>query len=480
MKLSNSYIIIFSILISLILTNCKVPKTVQQPALKKIPETFNKEKDTSNSAYVNWKLYFTNRTLTELIDTALGGNLDLLMSLQKIEIARSNVKYSKGLALPYVWGNVSVGQRRFGKYTMDAVGNYDVQFSPHISKDEIIPEHLPDHYLGLQTSWEADIWGKLRNKKRAAIARYLATVEGRNWVITNLISEIAITYYELLALDNELDIIKETVILQNNQLSFIQLQKDAGRANELAVKQFEAQVLNSRGLEIEAMQKIIECENKLNFLLGRFPQPIKRDKSSFSQSMPTNIQTGIPSDLLSNRPDVKQAEYEMVSSKANTKAAKAAFYPSLNIAGAAGLQSFNPKFIFSPESFAYNIMGGLTAPLLNTSAIKAQYRTANALQIEAIYNYQKTIINGYVEVYNQINNINNLEQIHKLKTQEVDVLTTAIETSSELYSTGRAGYLEIIITRQNALLSKLELIEIKQRQYNSVINIYKALGGGWK
>lgn len=474
------YSIVYIVISCWVFTNCKSTKIATQPVLKNIPETFNGLKDSTNSTSINWKNYFTNPTLTSLIDTALANNLDLMMSYQKIEMARAQVKYTKGLYMPYLTGTGSVGQRRFGKHTMDGVGNYDTKFSPNISKDQIIPEHLPDYYLGLQTSWEIDVWGKLRNKKKAAISKYLASVEGRNWMITNLITEIAITYYELLALDNELDIIKETVILQNNQLAIIILQKEAGRTNELVVKQFEAQVLNSRSLEIEILQKIYVSENKLNFLLGRYPQPIKRDKLAFNQSVPSTIKVGIPADLLTNRPDIRQAEYELTASKANTKAAKAAFYPSLNINAGIGLQSFNASYLLSPQSLAYSVLGGLTAPLINTSAIKANFRNANATQIEALYNYQKTIINGYVEVYNQLLNINNLEQIYKLKNEEVAVLTNAIETSSELYLTGRANYLEIIITRKNALQSKLELIEIKQRQYNSIINIYKALGGGWK
>ena len=476
MKRGKISLLFYFVFLCLGFTNCKPSKTATSSLFKKTPSSFNTRTDSTNSATINWKTYFDNPTLVELIDTALANNLDLLMSLQKINVARAQVKYSKGLYLPYVSGAASLGQRRFGRYTMDGAGNSSTYMTP----GKIVPTNLPDYYGGLQSSWEIDIWGKLRNKKRAAVARYLASIEGRNLVTTNLISEIAGSYYELLALDIELDIIRETIILQNNQLSIILLQKETGRANELVVKQFEAQVLNSKSLEIEVLQKIIEHETKLNFLLGRFPQPVKRDKLSFTQSVPAQVHVGIPSDLLINRPDVKQAEYELIASKANVKTARAAFYPSLNINASGGLQAFNTSFLISPQSFAYSVLGSLTAPLINTSAIKAQFRSAKAAQLEAMYHYQKSVINGYVEVYNQMVNINNLEQIYKLKNEEVEILTTAIETCSELYLTGRANYIEIIITRKNALQSKLELIEIKQRQYKAAINIYKALGGGWK
>jgi multidrug efflux system outer membrane protein len=471
---------LFSLISIFSLLNCAPTKVSTEDAGKKIPENFLDKKDSTSSGNVNWKKYFSDNTLLSLIDTAIVNNFDLLISMKRIEMARSNVKFSKGQYLPFVSGNIAAGQRRFGKYTMDGVGNYDTQFSPNITQDQIIPEHLPDYYAGLQSSWELDVRGKLRNKKKAAVARYLASIEGKNWVLSNLISEVASTYYELVALDIELDIIRETIVLQKDQLEIIELQKETGRANELAVKQFKAQVLNSQSLEINLLQEITENENKLNFLLGRYPQPIKRDKESFSKSISTELKLGIPTNLLANRPDIRQAEFELSATKASLNAARAAFYPSLTINAGVGFQTFNSKFLFDPQSVAYNAFGGIIAPLINMSAIKAEYRNAKANQYEALYNYQKTIINGYVEVYNQLVAINNLEKIYSLKNDEVNYLTEAINTSSELYLTGRATYLEIIITRKNALQSRLELIEIKKRQFYSNINIYKALGGGWR
>lgn len=447
---------------------------------KPIPASYGLAKDSTSIGALSWKQYFSDTTLTQLIDSAIANNLDLMMAGQRIQAARAQIGYVSGRLLPFVSGLGSVGQKRFGRYTMDGVGNYDTRFSPNITKDEIIPEHLPDYYLGLQTSWEIDIWGKLRNKKKAAIARYLASSEGRNWILTQLVAETAINYYELLALDIELDIIRENITLQQNQLSIITLEKQTGRSNELAVKQFQAQVLHYRALETEVLQKIVECENKINMLLGRYPQAIKRDKYAFGQNLPASIQVGIPADLLRNRPDIKQAEHELLSSKFNLSAARKAFYPSLNINAGLGLQSFNPSFLISPQSLAYNILGGLTAPVLNFSALKSEFNTAKASQLEALFNYQKASINGYIEVYNQMANINNLKQNYTLKNEEAQTLTLAITTATELYAMGRATYLEIIITRQNALQSNLELIEIKKHQFDAMINIYKALGGGWR
>ncbi|ABG57826.1 TolC family protein [Cytophaga hutchinsonii] len=496
MKRLNLFI--YLVLAGLLYTNCVSTKQTPQAAMAPLPSTFavipdslkmasagdstaaKQKEDSSTVAAINWREYFKDSTLIGLIDTALKNNLDIQVAYQRILVARANVKRTKGASAPFISGAVSAGQQNYGDYTQEGVGNYDTNFSPNVTDEQHMSPDLRDLYLRLETSWEVDAWGKLKNKRRAAKAKYLASVEGKNWVVTNMIAEIATTFYELLALDYELSIINETIILQTNQLSIVETQKEAGRANELAVKQFEAQVLHSKGLQIEISQRIVEAENRINYLLGRFPQPIERDVNHFILTSPQQISVGIPSNLLSNRPDIKQAEYELKASKANVKAAKAAFYPSLTITGALGFRSFNPNYFITPQALVNNIFGGLVAPLVNQSAIKASFRTAKAEQVEAMYNYQKAILNGYIEVYNQMVYINNLNRIYDLKDQEVAVLTTSIETASELFLTGRATYLEIIITRSAALQSRLELINIKKRQFNSVVNIYKALGGGWK
>ncbi|WP_018342712.1 TolC family protein [Cytophaga aurantiaca] len=467
-------------LAALLFVHCAAPKSSPEVSLKALPKTYINNTDSTNIAKINWKQYFTDPVLVSLIDTALVNNLDVLIAYQKINASRAQVKYAKGLSAPKVNAAVTVGGEKFGDHTMTGVGNFDTNLSQNITSDQKVPDGVvPEYYLGLQSSWEVDVWGKLRNKRKAATAHYLASVEGKNWVVTNLITEVATTYYELLALDSEIQIIDETIELQQDQLELVIVQKQAGRANELAVNQFQAQLLQSKILRLELSQKIVQSENHLNYLLGRYPQPIAIDTTSFTNDLPTQVQVGIPSQLLSNRPDIKKAELELKASKANVLSAKAAFYPAFSITATLGLNSFNSNYIFSPTSLAYNAFGGLVTPLINQSAIKAQFRTAKAEQVEAMYQYQKHILNGYVEVYNQMVYINNLSQIYDLKDQEVKVLTTSIETASELFLTGRATYLEVIVTRSATLQSKLQLIEIKKKQFTAVVNIYRALGGGW-
>ncbi|MEN9597655.1 MAG: hypothetical protein RL236_2089 [Pseudomonadota bacterium] len=447
---------------------------------KPLPETFAQSSSKKNDvtiASLNWREYFTDKHLQKLIDAAVKNNPDLQMALQRIEVSRSSVKLANGALLPQVSLNVGGSVRRFGLYTMDGAGNATTEITP----GQIVPTNLPDIYLGLQSSWEIDVLRKLRNQRQSAISTYLSSVEGTNFVISILVADVASHYTELLSLDNQLDIVQQTITKQQEALDVIKLQKEAGRANELAVQQFQAQLLNTQIFEKNVQQQIIEVENKINFLLGSYPQPIERTKDIFFKELPKQIATGFPSELLANRPDIREAEFQIEANKFDLKAAKAAFYPNFNITASLGFQAFNPEFLFSsPASIAYSVVGTLVAPIINMNALKAQFNTAQANQLSAMYNYQKTVLNAYVEVANQLFAIKNLQQVNVLKTQQNGVLKQSVETSSELYKTARASYLEVLLAQQNALQSNLELIDVIKQQRLATISIYKALGGGWK
>lgn len=426
---------------------------------------------------INWREYFADPHLLSLIDTAIGNNLDMQIALQRIETARSSVKLANGAMLPKVELLIGGSMRKFGLYTMDGAGNDSTQITP----GNTVPEHLPDMFVGLQSSWEIDVWGKLENQRKAAASEYLASIEGTNFVISNLVSDVAIHYNDLLALDNELEFIRQTIGKQQEALDVIRLQKEAGRANELAVQQFLAELLGMQVLETNVLQQITETENKINYLLGRFPQAVERTKNDFFKENSHEISVGIPSQLLENRPDIRAAEFQIEATKFDLKAAKAAFYPNFNITATFGFQAFDPQFLFtSPASIAYSVVGTLIAPLINMKALEARFNTAQANQLSAMYNYQKTILNAYVEVANQLANIKNLQQINALKKQQSEVLKQSVDVSKELYRSAKASYLEVLIAQQSALQSNIELINVTKQQRIARINLYKALGGGWQ
>jgi multidrug efflux system outer membrane protein len=477
MKNLNNIIVFGLLIITLVISGCRSTKILETDKIKNLPESFVNSKDSSSSANLNWKSFFTDTNLQILIDQSLQNNFDLLIALQKIERANNGVKLSKNQLFPNVSAVSSAGQRKFGNYTMDWAGNKTTEMTP----GKIIPMHLQDYFVGLQTSWEVDIWGKLRNKKRASLLRFTSSLEGKNLIITNLIAEISSSYYQLISLDNELEIIRETIMNQENSLELMKIQKEVGVVNELAVKQFEGQLLDSKSIEYEILQKITEEENIINFLVGRFPQTIRRSTNTLNSLLSNQLKEGIPSELLKNRPDIRMSENELLASKADVLAAKAAFYPSLNINGSIGYQAFQTRFLFSsPASIAYSILGNLSAPLINRNAIKTEFKNANSFQQEALYNYQKSILNGFMEVNNEMARIKNLQNQLEFKESQTILLNNAIDISLDLFKTGGSTYLEVLSVQSNALQAKIELVNIKMQQAKTMINLYKSLGGGWK
>jgi multidrug efflux system outer membrane protein len=460
----------------LLVSSCKTPQNSLENNTKKLPESYGNTTDTVSSATINWKTFYSDKYLVKLIDTALVKNYDVLISLQKIKAAQSDVLFSKGALLPTVSGIANASARRFGLYTMDGAGNATTDITP----GKLIPVNLPDYLVGLQTSWEVDVFGKLKNQKKAAVSRVLSSEAMKNLVTTNLIAEIANSYYELIALDQFIAIIDKNIAIQENALEMVIVMKEAAASNELAVKQFKAQLLNIKAMKVELQQQITEIENKINFLIGSYPQKIERQTSFTASKLPSEIQFGVPSALLQNRPDIKMAEFELIASKADVKSAKAQFYPSLTITGGMGYQAFKPNLLFNPQSVAFNLIGGLTAPLLNRSAIKASFNKANAYQVEILYSYQSTILNAYLEVNTEMIRITNLKELLKLKTEETKELNNSIEIASDLFRFGRANYLEVLTVQQNALQAELDLIESQKQQFKTIVNVYKALGGGWK
>lgn len=466
----------------LMVAGCKAPAPETSTTSTPVPESFGTttqvQDANNNTATLAWKDYFKDQNLVELIDVALKNNQELNITLQEIEIARNDIRVKKGLLLPTVGVRAGAGVEKVGRYTSQGAGDATTEIKPGVET----PDPLGDFTISAYANWEVDIWKKLRNSKKAALNRYLATVEGKNFVITNLIAEVADSYYELLALDTQLDIVKQTIKLQSNALEIVKIQKQAARATELGVKKFEAEVLTSKSLEFGILQQINETENKINFLLGRYPQEIKRtNTNNFLSLLPAAVSSGIPSQLLANRPDVKQAELELVASKLDVKVARAEFYPSLDISAAIGVQAFKPSYLLTfPESLLYSLAGDLAAPLINRNAIKAEFASANARQLQALYNYDRTILNAYLEVSNQLSKIENLQKGYDLKSQQVDALNTSIDVSNDLFKSARVDYFEVLMTQRDALEAKLELVDTKKEQLNAAVHVYRDLGGGWK
>jgi NodT family efflux transporter outer membrane factor (OMF) lipoprotein len=415
--------------------------------------------------------FFPDPLLQKLIDTALANNQELNMRLQEIIIAKNEVMARQGDYVPRLSAGVGAGVDRVSEHTSQGVSD----------EAHDVPSNLQDYRLGFSASWEVDVWKKLRNAAKSSTYRYLASIEGRNFMVTQLVAEIARSYYELMAVDKQLEVLNRNIEIQQSALEVVRLQKEAARVTELAVQRFAAEVLKNQSRKYALEQERIETENRINFLVGRFPQAVERDSKRFGGPLPSALQVGIPSRLLDNRPDVRQAQLGLEAAKLDVQVARASFYPALSIEAGVGYEAFNVEHLLAtPASLVYNLAGNLTAPLLNRKAIEAEYFSANAEQLRAVFNYERTILQAFTEVANQLAMVDNLQRGYELESQQVDMLTRSIEVSNVLFQSARADYMEVLLTRRDSLEAEMELIETKMRQMNAMVSMYQALGGGWR
>ncbi len=466
------------VLFSLVLSGC-LPSLKDNPpreVKKDVPSQFAASEGTQtrsgeNISQRSWEEFFAEPELRALIEAALANNQELNIRLQEIVIARAEVQARKGEYLPKLNARAGAGVERVGKNTSQGVSD----------EAHELPENLGDFKFGLAGSWEIDVWKKLRNATDAAQLRYLARIEGRNFLITELVAELARSYYELIAIDGELEVLDKNIHLQADALEVVRLEKLAARVTELAVQRFEAEVLKNKSRRYELEQERVQLESRINFLVGRFPTKVARDAARLSSPLPEALSAGLPADLLQNRPDVRQAELELEAAKLDVRVAKANFYPSLSLDAEVGYRSFNAQhLVATPDSLIYSLAGNLSAPLLNRAGIAAEYRTANAEQLKAVYQYEKTVLQAFTDVINQLGRMENLKKSYELEAEQVEKLTESVEISNVLFQSARADYMEVLMTRRDALDAELELIETKKRQLLTMVSLYQALGGGWR
>lgn len=326
MKFKKRYILILAVVLPAWLGSCRNYKAVFLEAKVNLPDTFYNATDTLNTVLLPTYAFFKDANLLKLIDSALAGNFDRQIAWQRIQMADAQLQYQKGARLPSADLNLSAGVEHFGNYTMNGVGNYDTNLSPNINSNQHIPNPTPDFFAGFRSAWEVDLWAKLKNQQKAALARLLASQSGYQLINTELAARIASLYYQLLALDTEADIIRKNIKLQENAVEIVQAQKLGGRATELAVQQFVAQLDRTRGLAFENAQQQTQAQSQLHLLTGRFDQAIARDTSLMALPLPIALHTGVPAQMLLNRPDIRQAELELTALNADIRSARAAFF----------------------------------------------------------------------------------------------------------------------------------------------------------
>lgn len=454
-------------------TGC-IPKHPMGPARAPnlvVPDTFAGQHDTQSSGMIQWRDFFKDAHLVALVEAALKQNQELNIAIQETVVANAEVMARRGEYLPKIGFGVRPGVERVGEFTSQGKSDEMAGIGPTLQK----------HEFGLYASWEIDVWGRLRNLANAASRRYLASIEARNFMVTRVVSEISSHYYELLALDRQLQVVTDNIALQERSLDLARAQFQAGRTTSVAPARFEANLRAMQSSQYKIQQRIVETENEINFLAGRFPQPIERAKTNFLDLTPAAMAVGVPAELLANRPDVRQAELELAAAGLDVKAARAAFYPSIGIESVVGYQSFDvTKLVNTPDSLLFGLFGRAFAPLLNRKGIQADYFSANSREMQAVLHYERAVLIAFVEVSNRVSLTRNLSHSYGLKQQQVDRLAQSVDISTQLFNLARADYLEVLTARRELLEAQQELVEIKQQQMAATVTLYQALGGGWR
>lgn len=441
-----------------------------------LPESFPGSQITEATELPIWSDFFADKSLSSLIQVALEQNQELSILLERIKISQNQAYARSGAYLPFVELGASAGTDKVGRFTRLGA----LEESLNIERDKGFPEPLQNYSFGLHASWQVDIWNKLRNLEKAALMRFLSSTEARNLLQTFIVSEVANAYYELLGFDAQLKIVERNIAVQENALKTISLEKQGARVTELAFKRFRAQLLATRSLRYGIQQHIVETENKINFLLGRFPQLITRDMSALDSSLASQVKPGVPSQMLQRRPDIRQAEMQLAAAKLEIEAARANFFPSLSITGEVGLEAYKThKLLVSPDSLLYALGGSIFAPLINRREIEAEYGIANAEQRKSVWEYERTVLNALIEVSNSLANIQNLSRSLELKSDQVKTLEESIEVANILYRAARADYMEVLLTQRETLEAEFDLIELQVQQKQAAIMLYQQLGGGW-
>jgi outer membrane protein, multidrug efflux system len=419
--------------------------------------------DTTTIADTPWREYFTDLKLQALIAEGLEQNFDMQIALSRIKQAEANLIMARGNSLPDVSAGFQIDHTRTssGENGRDILGYTSNQNS-----------------LGFLVSWEVDLWGKLASKSKSQYANYLNSFEYKNLVQTELIANIANKYFNLQALDRQLQITKETIVLlQENAETMVAL-KEAGQQNAAAVEQSNA-LLYSTQLSVPALEsQIREQENAICLLLGRKPGQIERT-SIGEQTVNTNLKIGVPVQLLSHRPDVKQAELNVLSAYATTDAARLSFYPSLTITSASfGLAAGDFSDFLKPENVAANIVAGLTQPIFNKKQLKGNLKLAEAKQEEAILSFSRTILSAGQEVSDILYSYESSLKKNDFREKQITSLSNAVEYTQELLLAGEAIYTEVLSARQDLLSARLSQVDDKLEQLIYGVNLYRALGGG--
>lgn len=465
-KPNKKYILL--ILLIPTLYSCKVTRRYHQPDLN--TAAFYREQtgaDTVTLASMPWKNLFTDTLLKALIQQGLEQNLNLKIAVQKIYEAQASFQQSKAAFFPALSGNASAARSKASAASL----NYP--------PGTLISTVTTAYQLGLSTSWEADIWGQLGSVKRSAFASLLQTDAAKRAIQTQLIADIANNYYSLLSLDRELEILTKTLNNRISDVETMKVLKEGDVVNGAAVVQSEANRYAAEVAIPDMKRNIRETENALTILTGQAPGSVKRSKLA-DIKLTADLQTGLPSQLLKNRPDVQQAGYAFRAAFENTNVARTYFYPAFTLTASGGFSNLQLKDFFVNSIF-YNIAAGLVQPVFNQGINKARLKITRAQQLEALYSYQQTLLVAGQEVSNALYAWQSAAEKDGARAKQIAALLKSVDYTEQLLRYSSAtNFTDVLTSEQNLLSAQLSGVNDRLQQLQAIVNLYRALGGGWR
>lgn len=460
----------------LALPACGIPPRRQAQPAPPLPQSFVGVTSPLNSSRLGVAEFYQDPLLVGLIEQARANNRELKILEEEVQIASNEILSRSGAYLPFMTAGPEVGLERFSDRVLDGAALKEDEFVP----GKFFKNPHANYLMGTMFTWQVDIYRQLRNARDAAAQRYVAAIERRNAFMIGMVAEIAENYYQLMALDKRLENLDQIIAFQEQSLEVARASMEFVRADatQLGILRFEAAIRGNQSEKQIILQDIIEAENRINVLAYRYPQPVGRNSAAFYDLQINTLGVGVPSELLQNRPDIRQAERELFAAGLDVEVARVNFYPQLILSAGVGLNSFNMAGLFTPAAVAGNVVSGFVGPLVNRRAIKADFLSSNARQVQTIYDYQRTILEAFTEVVNRLTEVQNYSRSVEIRKQQLTSLENAVNVADQLYQFTRIEYLDVLTAQQDLRDARLELIDTKEQELIAVVRAYQALGGG--
>ena len=441
-----------------ILTSCKVGKSYVRPDLH-LPDSLAQHQDSVSFGDQDWKDIYADSTLCSLIDRALEHNKDMLIAAARVKEMAAQKRISTAALLPDIKGKVTA-ERELENHGGDAFKKADT---------------FEAQFL---VSWELDLWGNLRWKKVAAVADYLQSVESQRALRMTIVAEVAQAYYELVALDTELEIVRQTQKAREEGVRLARIRFEGGLTSETSYQQAQVELARTATLVPDLERKISIKENDIAFLAGEFPTRIERSRFLEELDVPESLPVGLPSGLLERRPDIRAAEQQLIAEHARVKVAYTNMFPRLSLTGQFGLESdVLSNFLQSPYSL---LNGAVLTPLFNWGKNRAALKAQKASFEAEVHSYEKTVLNAFKEAKNAIVDFNKIKEVYQLRLKLERSAKTYVDLAQLQYINGVINYMDVLDAQRGYFDAQIGVSNAIRDELIAVVNVYKALGGGWQ